>query len=63
MATKRTEQTEAAGPSELELLVQALQGVQQQLDGATPTEREAGQAATHQAVKALYARLGATLSE
>jgi len=63
MATKKTEKADAAEPSELELLVQAIQGVQQQISGATPTEREAGQAATHQAVKALYARLGATLSE
>lgn len=63
MATKKTEQTESTEPSESELLVQALIGVQQQLDGATPTEREAGRDATHTALRALYARLGATLSE
>jgi len=63
MATKKTEKADAAEPSELELLVQAIQGVQQQISGATPTEREAGQAATHTALRGLYARLGATLSE
>lgn len=66
MATKKTEkaeQTEAVEPSESELLVQALQGLQQQINGQTPTERADGQLSTALALRALYARLGATLSE
>lgn len=63
VATKKTEKAESTEPTESELLVQALQGLQQQLDGATPTEREDGRDATYRAIRDLYARLGATLSE
>lgn len=63
MATKKAEKPEQAPPTESELLVQAIQGLQAQIIGATPTEREAGKDATHTALRALYACLGATLSE
>ena len=66
MATKKTEKaesTDVAEPTESELIVQAIQGLQAQIIGATPTEREAGKDATHTALRGLYARLGATLAE
>lgn len=63
MATKKTEKPEAAEPSESELFLQAVQGLTQQINGQTPTERDAGRDATHRAIRDLYARLGATLSE
>ena len=63
MATKKTEKPEVPEKSETELIVDALLGLQQQVNGTHPETRGVGQLATARALKALYARLGATLHE
>lgn len=61
MTAKKADKTEPLDPpTEGVLLLRAIIGIQRQLDGATPTEREAAKAQTHAAVKELVARLGAS---